>query len=565
VSSVSRHGQDEQLGRIQSISDAALAHLDLDALLDELLVRIRDALGSDTAAFLLLDDETDELVARAARGLEEAVAVGTRIPVGRGFAGRVAAERRTVAIDDVDHADVLNPILRAKGVKSLLGAPLVVGGAVIGVVHVGTLTHRRFTAADAELLQLAADRAALAIDRGRAYEAERALADRLRRLQTVTDVALSHLSTDRLLAELVLRMRDLLEADTSAILLLDETRGELVARAAAGLEEEAAGTRIPVGRGFAGRVAAERGTVALEDVDHADLLNPILRERGIKSLLGAPLLARGRVFGVIHVGSLERRTFTRDEAELLETAAERAALGLERTLLHEHLVQLDRIRNRFVAVASHELRTPTAAIVGSALTLHARAGELSSEQEAALRTVLAEQAQRLATLVDQLLDLSRLEAHAVDVRRERRPVAELIHQTLAEVAPDQRAQIEVKVDPALETDADSVAFERIVSNLVVNALRHGAPPVVVAAAAANDGNGLELVVEDAGEGVPDDLRPRIFDQFARGARVMGTPGSGLGLAIARSYAHALGGELVLEENSGGGARFCLVLPAQRDD
>jgi signal transduction histidine kinase len=565
VSSASEQGHNEQLGRIQSVSDAALAHLELDALLDELLVRIRDALGSDTAAFLLLDEETDELVARAARGLEESVAVGTRIPVGRGFAGKVAAERRTVAIDDVDYSDVLNPILRAKGIKSLLGAPLVVGGSVIGVVHVGTLTRRVFTAADAELLQLAADRAALAIDRGRAYEAERSLAERLRRLQAVTDVTLSHLSTDRLLAELVVRMRELLEADTSAILLLDETRGELVVRAAAGLEEEvAAGTRIPLGSGFAGRVAAERRTVVIEDADNAELLNPILRAEGIRSLIGAPLLARGRVLGVIHVGSLELRTFTRDEAELLETAAERAALGLERTLLHEHLVELDRIRNRFVAVASHELRTPTAAIVGSALTLHARAGELSPEQDAALRTILAEQAQRLATLVDQLLDVSRLEAQAVDVRSERRPVAELVHETLAEVSPEQRAQIEVAVDPALETDADSVAFERIVSNLVVNALRHGAPPVVVAAAAANDGTGLRLVVEDAGEGVPDDLRPRIFDQFSRGAGAVGTPGSGLGLAIARSYAHALGGELVLEENSGRGARFCLVLPAQPD-
>ena len=163
-----------------------------------------------------------------------------------------------------------------------------------------------------------------------------------------------------------------------------------------------------MGQGFAGRLAAERKLIAIEDVDHSNVLNPILREKGIKSLLGAPLLARGRVFGVIHVGSLAPRHFSRDEAELLETAAERAALGIERAQLHDRLMELDRLRNRFVAVASHELRTPASAILGSALTLEARKDSLSAEDESALKSTLSEQAQRLATLIDQLLDLSRL-------------------------------------------------------------------------------------------------------------------------------------------------------------
>ena len=191
---------------------------------------------------------------------------------------------------------MLNPLLREKGVKSLLGAPLMVGGQILGVVHVGTLTPRAFTEQEAELLQLAADRAALAIEHGRLFESERALANRLRKLQEVTDVALTHLSSADLLDELVIRVREILEADTCAILLLDESRNEVVARAAAGLEEEVeAGVRIPLGQGFAGRLAAERKVIALEDVDHSNVLNPILREKGIKSLLGAPLLARGHV------------------------------------------------------------------------------------------------------------------------------------------------------------------------------------------------------------------------------------------------------------------------------
>ena len=555
-------GHEDQLRRIQSVADAALAHLELDELLDELLIRIRDALQSDTAAFLLLDEATDELVARAACGLEESVESGTRIPVGQGFAGRVAAERTTIAIDDVDHADVLNPILRQKGVKSLLGAPLRVGGELIGVVHVGTLTPRTFTEEDAELLQLVADRAALAIAHGRLFESERALAVRLRRLQRVTDVALTHLASADLLEELVVRVRELLEADTCAILLLDETRNELVAHAAAGLEEEVeAGVRIPFGRGFAGRLAAERRTIAIEDVDHADVLNPILRQKGIKSLLGAPLLARGRVLGVIHVGSLALRRFTPDEADLLQTAAERAALGIERALLHDRLMELDRVRHRFVAIASHELRTPAAAILGSALTLDMRQGDLSHEDETALRETLLQQAQRLAALIEQLLDLSRLETQGVPIRRERWRVRDLVEETLADVSPDRRDELDVQIDPSLELDADPIVFGRILSNLVANALRHGAAPVRVTADLGTTGDELQLVVEDAGGGVPEDVRARVFDEFARSERSAGMPGSGLGLAIARSFAHAHGGELLLDQNAASGARFRLVLPA----
>ena len=291
------------------------------------------------------------------------------------------------------------------------------------------------------------------------------------------------------------------------------------------------------------------------------MLNPILREKGIKSLLGAPLLARGRVFGVIHVGSLVPRRFTRDEAELLQTAAERAALGIERAQLHDRLMELDHVRNRFVAVASHELRTPAAAILGSALTLEARKDSLSAEDESALRTMLSEQAQRLAALIEQLLDLSRLSTQAVPIRRERWRVQELVEQTLSELAPDQRAQIAVTVDPGLELDADPTVFGRILSNLVTNALRHGSAPVHLTATLGEADGELQLVVEDAGEGVPEDIRARVFEEFSRSARSAGMPGSGLGLAIARSYAHAHGGELVLDQNGARGARFRLVLPA----
>ncbi len=154
---------EDRLRDIQSITDVALSRLGAQDLLLELLERTRDILEADTAAVLLLDFSSGELIATAAAGLEEEVRQGVRIPVGRGFAGRIAAEHKPVILDHVDHTTVLNPILWAKGIHALMGVPLITGGRVIGVLHVGSLTPREFTADDVELLQLAADRAATAV------------------------------------------------------------------------------------------------------------------------------------------------------------------------------------------------------------------------------------------------------------------------------------------------------------------------------------------------------------------------------------------------------------------
>ncbi len=327
------------LASLQRITDAALAYLPEEELLQELLDRISELLDVDTVAILLVDGDT--LLARAAKGIEEEVEQGVRIPIGRGFAGRIAAERRAVFVPDVDHADILNPILRERGIRSLLGVPIVAEGMAIGVLHVGSLTPRTFSDDERDLLQAAADRAALAIEHTRMYHQERRarqaaerVTQRMGALQRITDAALSYLPEQELLEALLLRVSELLAVDTVAILLVDGDT--LLARAAKGIEEEVEqGVRIPIGRGFAGRIAAERRAVFVPDVDHADILNPILRERGIRSLLGVPLVVEGIVIGVLHVGSLTPRTFTADERDLLQAAADRAALAIERARLYE--------------------------------------------------------------------------------------------------------------------------------------------------------------------------------------------------------------------------------------
>ncbi|MCM0674138.1 SpoIIE family protein phosphatase [Micromonospora phytophila] len=155
--------RDEQrLSRIEAVTDAALSRLDAADLFDELLDRVRDLMQVDTAAILLLDVPARQLVATAAKGLEEEVRQGVRISIGRGFAGRIALTQQPVIIEQVTSDKVVNPILLHTGVQSLLGVPIIARAELVGVLHVGTLTPRRFTPDDVHLLELVADRVSLA-------------------------------------------------------------------------------------------------------------------------------------------------------------------------------------------------------------------------------------------------------------------------------------------------------------------------------------------------------------------------------------------------------------------
>ncbi|WUI01877.1 SpoIIE family protein phosphatase [Spirillospora sp. NBC_00431] len=171
---------DQKLENIRAITDDSLAHMDVDELLDALLARVRRVLNVDTAVVLLLDRTARYLVAAAADGIEEEISQAVRVPLGEGFAGRVAQERRPVLISGVSGADVYNPLLVQRGLRALLGVPLIGGGALVGVMHVGTLSDRRLTADEVEFLQFAAARLALAVQ-SLLSRAERAGARELQR------------------------------------------------------------------------------------------------------------------------------------------------------------------------------------------------------------------------------------------------------------------------------------------------------------------------------------------------------------------------------------------------
>jgi sigma-B regulation protein RsbU (phosphoserine phosphatase) len=175
-----RPGSEDRLHGIEAITDTALARLDVEAMSEEMLLRVRDVLGVDTATVLQYDQASDYLVVTASSGIEEAVRQGVRIPFGLGFAGTIAATRKPLIIDHVDETTVLNPLLWDSGLQTMLGVPMLAGGRLTGVLHVGSREPRSFSDHDIDMLQLAADRFAMAAQAEMSH-AERAAATALQR------------------------------------------------------------------------------------------------------------------------------------------------------------------------------------------------------------------------------------------------------------------------------------------------------------------------------------------------------------------------------------------------
>ena len=256
--------------------------------------------------------------------------------------------------------------------------------------------------------------------------------------------------------------------------------------------------------------------------------------------------------------------FGRDELELLRSmgalidlAFERADLLRRERSTIERLEELDSLKNTFLSAVSHELRTPLAVILGSAVTLNLRRAELAPSDEQALLAALTKSSHKLDSLLTDLLDLDRLARGAASLTRQRADVGELVRRVLGEIDLDGRR-------PALEfddvtADVDVPKVERIVSNLVMNALRHTPPYSDICIRVHRDDGAVRVDVEDTGPGVPDELREEIFEPFRRGSAEH-TPGTGIGLSLVRRFAELHGGEAWVEERPGGGARFSVRLP-----
>jgi signal transduction histidine kinase len=257
--------------------------------------------------------------------------------------------------------------------------------------------------------------------------------------------------------------------------------------------------------------------------------------------------------------------FGEEELALLRALGSVTGLALDRVRLyqseHESRLQLERaneLKASFIALAAHELRTPMTTIHGFVTTLHHLGDRLDEAQRDRVRDALIEQTDRMAKLVEQLLDLSRLDADAIEIIPEPVNVRAEVEEIVRTAAPEP-GSVEVAVPDDATATVDRNVLERVIGNLITNAFRYGEPPVIVSAERTD--HHLRVTVEDRGHGVDPAFVPDLFERFSRsdGSRATAA-GTGLGLSIARSYARAHGGDLVYEDAEPTGAAFRLVLP-----
>ncbi|HYK98453.1 MAG TPA: ATP-binding protein [Candidatus Acidoferrales bacterium] len=399
------------------------------------------------------------------------------------------------------------------------------------------------------------------------------LDDQRRTLEAITEEALAYFDIDELFGAILGRVRDALHADTIAVLLLDPVENVLVARAAKGIEEEVErGVRIPVGRGFAGRVAAEGRPVILPDVDHADVLNPILREKGIRSLLGVPLRLAGRVTGVLHVGSLHPRDFSQSEARFLQIVADRLALAVEHARLfeavrlarHEANVAEEalRARDEFLSVAAHELKTPitSAKVAAQLLRRSFRGAALDPLQERSIDTI-ERQIGKLSRLVTQLLDTVRIQSGGLVLQVEETDLPKLLRDVAEEArALSDRHTIVVNAPEELRARVDALRLEQVVRNLLDNAVKFMPDGGQIDVDLVRSPSTAIITVRDRGLGVPVEHLPRLFDRFYQAHP--NRSGMGLGLYVSRQIVDRHGGTIYAETPDDGGTRFVISLPLE---
>lgn len=235
------------------------------------------------------------------------------------------------------------------------------------------------------------------------------------------------------------------------------------------------------------------------------------------------------------------------------------ALDLER-LAVERLREADDMKNTFLTAVSHDLRTPLAAILGSAITLES-ADELGIPQEDRRQLVrsLARKSRRLTAMVNDLLDMDRLTRGLVQPRRELMDLGALLGRTVAESDVLEERTVHVQTEP-IDAWIDESMVVRIVENLLVNAIKHTPPKATIWVGARRVDNGVIVRVDDDGPGVAEDERDRLFEPFERGERSAPSPGLGVGLSLVARFAEAHGGRAWVEDREGGGASFRVLFP-----
>ncbi len=421
------------------------------------------------------------------------------------------------------------------------------------------------------------------MERGQAHDAEEraAEAERLRDelgrrvdlLETTNRAARalgSSLDLDRAFAAFVSELRILLPFDRAAIILAEGGGARVMATAGLGADDYFdPGTAIGVSGSILEDVIEAGRTIYREDIadgrypDEAGLL-----ALGVRSRVLAPLQLGTRSIGALSLSRSEPSSFRQEELGLMTLLGRLVATAVqnlrtyeaERTTVEE-LRRLSALRADFVSLVSHELRSPMAAVIGSARTLQARWRELRPEQREAFLAVIADETTRLSALVGDVLDTSRIEAGTFGYQFDDVDLGEVLRDS---VAAAEIGQDEVRLSAELPTAlpvvrGDPERLRQLVDNLISNAIKYSDSGGEVGVDVATDDGQLVVRVRDTGPGIRPEHHVQIFEKFGR-AGGSAKPGTGLGLFLSRSFAEAHGGSLDVESTPGEGSVFILRLP-----
>jgi signal transduction histidine kinase len=384
----------------------------------------------------------------------------------------------------------------------------------------------------------------------------------------------SSLDLDEAFGAFIRELRGLFEFERVTIVLVERGRAEVLAAAGRGTD-----TVFPPGS-----ARPVKGSI-LEDVLQGKLVyRPVmdgsrfpeeeaLLELGLHSRLLAPLQLGARTIGMLGLVRAEEDAFSPEEIELLALLGRLVATAVqniraydaERTTADE-LRRLSALRADFVSLVSHELRSPMAAVIGAARTLQARWRELSADQRQSFLALIGDETNRLAVLIGDVLDTSRIEAGTFSFSFRDVDLAEVVREIVATAELGQD-EVSVTADvnaPLPRVRGDRERLRQVVQNLVDNAVKYSPAGAQVRVRASTEDGHVVVSVEDAGPGIPADDQQLIFEKFGRATVEGGKPGTGLGLFIARSIAEAHGGSLEVDSAPARGSVFTLELPLDSD-
>jgi two-component system, NtrC family, sensor kinase len=502
--------------------------------------------------------------------------------------GRTLLEKKTVQIEDIRADPEYDQRGALAGVRTMLGVPLLRDGTPIGVIILVRGIVRRFTDKQIELIEAFADQAVIAIENVRLFDEVRARTDDLSEAlqqQTATADVLKVISRSTfdlrsVLQTLVESAGRLCDADFATI--TRQRDGVLFFAEAYGYSSEFIEyvRALPVerGRGTAtGRALLEGRVIHIADVlaDPDYTWAEAQRLGGYRTVLGVPMLREGIPVGVLTLTRSEVRPFTNKQIELVSTFADQAAIAIENVRLfdeiqdkNQQLAEASEHKSQFVSSVSHELRTPLNAIIGLTEMMVTNAARFGTERAAEPLQRVHRAGTHLLGLINQLLDLSKIEAGKLELNPQTVVLAPLIEEvvsTARQLAEQNKNRLVVEAQENLGAlTVDPMRLRQILLNLLSNACKFTKQGEVTLRArrVANGRDWIELAVADTGIGMTAEQQAKLFEEFSQAdaATAQRFGGTGLGLAITRKLARMMGGDVTMTSEPGKGSVFTVRLP-----